>query len=290
MNLFIDAMGASAGGGMTYLWNVLPIMAEHDEVSVSVLADQAARLSCSRNVTILEAPTLRSATRRFLWEQFEVPKLVRRTGSDVLLCTGNFSVWKSPVPQILLSRNSLYISSDFSRDLRHRREYRFLLDTHVKAFLARQSIRCAEVTLAPSHAFASELENWAGRKVATLHHGFDRERFCRDTAELPLATRQNLQAAPGTVRLLFVSHYNYYRNFETLLRAVPLLRQRMPSRKFQLLLTCELSNSATPGGYRTEQASKLVRDLGIADDIVQLGYIPYSQLHSVYRACDIYVT
>jgi glycosyltransferase involved in cell wall biosynthesis len=290
MKILIDALGASAGGGLTYLWNVLPLMAEQHEMSVSVLADRAARLSSSGNVTIVEAPTLGGATSRFLWEQFQVPKLIRQTGSDVLLCTGNFAIWKSPVPQILLSRNSLYTSPDFSHDLRRRHEYRLLLDTQLKAFFARQSIRRAEVTFAPSQAFARELENWAGRKVGTLYHGFDQERFCRDTAELPLPIKKKLQAAAGTVRLLFVSHYNYYRNFETLLRAVPLLRQRMPSRKFRLVLTCELLDRATPGGYRTEQARKLVRDLGMADDIVQLGSVPYSQLHHVYRACDIYVT
>ena len=290
MKLLIDALGASAGGGLTYLWNVLPLMAERPEISVSVLADRAAGLSGSENVTIVEAPALGGATRRFLWEQFEVPRLIRRTGADVLLCTGNFAIWRSPVPQILLSRNSLYTSRDFSLDLRNRHEYRLLLETHLKARLARQSIRRAEVTFAPSQAFARELENWAGRKVETLYHGFDQERFVRDTAELPLATKQKLQATAGTVRLLFVSHYNYYRNFETLLKALPILRERMPSRKFRLVLTCEFSDQATPGGYRTEKARKLIRDLGIADSIVQLGAIPYSQLHQIYRACDVYVT
>lgn len=290
MKLFIDALGASAGGGLTYLWNVLPLMAEHHEISVSVLADRAAKLSSSGNITIVEAPNAGGAAARFLWEQFEVPKLIRQTGSRVLLCTGNFAIWKSPVPQILLSRNSLYTSPDFSDDLRNRHEYGLLLDTRLKAFVARQSIRRAEITFAPSQAFARELEDWAGRKVQTLYHGFDQERFFRDTAELPLATKQKLQATAGSVRLLFVSHYNYYRNFETLLRAVPLLRQRMASRKVRLLLTCELSEQATSGGYRTEKASKLIRDLGGADDVVQLGTIPYSQLHHLYRACDVYVT
>jgi glycosyltransferase involved in cell wall biosynthesis len=92
------------------------------------------------------------------------------------------------------------------------------------------------------------------------------------------------------VRLLFVSHYNYYRNFETLLRAVALFKQRRPSSKIRLVLTCELAPGKNPGSYRTAEASALLRELQIGEEVVQLGTIPYPLLHHVYRSCDIYVT
>lgn len=107
---------------------------------------------------------------------------------------------------------------------------------------------------------------------------------------LPRLIQEKLNAAEGATRLLFVSHYNYYRNFETLLRAVALLKQRQPSRKIRLVLTCELSPGKNPGSYRTGEASTLLQELQIADDVVQLGTIPYAMLHHVYRSCDIYVT
>ena len=290
MKLFIDALGASAGGGLTYLWNVLPQFARHPEVTVSVLAAPAALLSSAGNVTVLEAPPLAGSWRRFLWEQSEIPKLLRKTGSEVLLCVGNFAVWKSPVPQILLSRNSLYTSRDFRRDLWRRGDYRLLLDTRVKAILGRQSIRRAELTAAPSEAFVSELEEWTGHKVTALYHGFDGEQFFRDATSLPAELQEKLIAAEGATRLLFVSHYNYYRNFETLFRALARLKQRLPSRRFRLVLTCELSDKANPGTYRTGEARALLRQLGIENDVAQLGSVAYSQLHRLYRACDIYVT
>jgi glycosyltransferase involved in cell wall biosynthesis len=156
--------------------------------------------------------------------------------------------------------------------------------------LARKSIRRAELTISPSEAFARELESWAGRNVPVVHHGFDAERFFRDTTELPSPVQEKLQAAEGTVSLLFVSHYNYYRNFETLFRALALLKERLAPRKVRLVLTCELSDTANPGSYRTEEARTLVQELGIEDDIVQLGSVDYFHLHHVYRACDLYVT
>jgi len=293
MRLFIHALGASAGGGLTYLRNLVPHLAARPDIEISVLAGKAAgtAIPSAGNVQLLASGREEQGPlSRFLWEQREIPKFVRKTGADVLLSAGNFALWNSPVPQILLSRNSLYTSADFSRDLRRRADYRLWADTRLKSFLARQSIHRAQLTVAPSEAFARELRAWSGHDVVALHHGFDREFFLQDGMALPLAILERLKEAEGAVRLLFVSHYNYYRNFETLLRAVALLKQRRPSSRIRLMLTCELSPGKNPGSYRTAEASALLRDLRITEDVVQLGTIPYPLLHHVYRACDIYVT
>jgi glycosyltransferase involved in cell wall biosynthesis len=293
MRLFIHALGASAGGGLTYLHNLVPHLAARPDIEVSVLAGKAAgaALPSASNMQVLvsgreeHGPLYRS-----LWEQREIPKLLRKTGADVLLSTGNFALWNSPVPQVLLSRNSLYTSADFSRDLRRRGDYRLWADTRLKGFLARKSIHWAQLTVAPSEAFARELRTWSGRDVVALHHGFDREFFLRDGMALPLSIREKLKQTEGAVRLLFVSHYNYYRNFETLLRAVALFKQRRLSSKIRLVLTCELAPGKNPGSYRTAEASALLRELQIGEEVVQLGTIPYPLLHHVYRSCDIYVS
>jgi glycosyltransferase involved in cell wall biosynthesis len=107
---------------------------------------------------------------------------------------------------------------------------------------------------------------------------------------LPSATAHALYSDDTALRILFVSHYTYYRNFETLLRAMPALRERLGSRKVKLFLTCRFRPGENPGSYRTESASVLIRQLGIVDQVVELGAIPYYSLHHVYRACDIYAT
>lgn len=293
MRLFIHALGASAGGGLTYLRNVVPHLAARPDIEVSVLAGESAgtAIPSASNVQILAGGMEEQGTfSGFLWEQREIPKLIRKTGADVLLSAGNFAIWNSPVPQILLSRNSLYTSADFSRDLRRRGDYRLWADTRLKGFLARKSIHRAQLTVAPSEAFARELRAWSGQEVAALHHGFDREFFFQDGRPLPPSILEKLKETEGAARLLFVSHYNYYRNFETLLRAVALLKQRRPSSKIRLVLTCELAPGKNPGSYRTAEASALLHELQIAEDVAQLGTIPYPLLHHVYRSCDLYVT
>ena len=87
-----------------------------------------------------------------------------------------------------------------------------------------------------------------------------------------------------------MSHYNYYRNFETLIRALPLLRDRLAVRPVKLLLTCKLAAGENPGAYHPEGAAGLVEKLGVSDMVVELGAIPYRQLHQLYRRADLYVT
>jgi glycosyltransferase involved in cell wall biosynthesis len=293
MRLFIHALGASAGGGLTYLRNLLPHLAERNGVTVTVLAGKAAgeTVGSSSNLQFLDPPVgSRGSLSRSWWEQREIPSLIRRSGADVLLSTGNFAVWNSPVPQILLSRNSLYTSPDFNDDLLRRAEYRLWADTKFKGWLARRSIRRAQLTLSPSESFARELRDWSGQDVQVLPHGFDREAFTREAQSLPAPVEAALQSAEGSARLLFVSHYNYYRNFETLLRAVALVKRRLTSRRLRVFLTCEFAPGKNPGSYRTETAAALIQTLHIEQEIVQLGAIPYGQLHHLYRACDAYVT
>jgi glycosyltransferase involved in cell wall biosynthesis len=231
-----------------------------------------------------------SAAIRFVRAQRLVPELVRRSGASVLLSAGNMALFRSPVPQILLSGNALYTSGDFFRDVRQRRDYRLWLDTKLKGQIAKWSVRAADRTVAPSQAFADEIERWTGVRALVIHHGFDRSLFFQETAPLPEELQKRLERTSGELRLLFVSHYNYYRNFETLIRAVGMLRKRLEPRQVKLFLTCRLQPGANPGSFRTEAAASLVRRLELSSNLVELGTVPYHLLHHVYQACDLYVT
>jgi glycosyltransferase involved in cell wall biosynthesis len=292
MHLFINALAASAGGGLTYLRNLIPHLADRNDVHTTVFLSGRLRneLPESTNISFLQADNSSSIVSRFWFEQWELRRLIRSNKVDVLLSAGNFAIWDSPVPQILLSRNSLYTSRHFNSDLRDRGEYRLWIDTHLKRVVAKWSIYAADSTVAPSEAFAQELREWTGRKIRVIHHGFDKEAFHGDNSPLPAATQKQLSSKADAFRLLFISHYNYYRNFETLFRAIPLIKRGLGSRPIALFLTCKLVAGANPGTYRTDSASRLVRELGISNDVVELGAIPYRLLHHIYRAADVYVS
>jgi glycosyltransferase involved in cell wall biosynthesis len=292
IRLFINGLAASAGGGLTYLRNVIPQLARRSDVHATVLLNPALRreFAENENVSFVEIPGSDSALRRLLREQTAIPGFIRSSGAEVLLSTGNFALWNSPVPQLLLSRNSLYTSADFMRDVRARGDYAIWMDTLAKAWLARESVRRAEVTVAPSEAFARELSEWSGREVFAIHHGFDTGAFNNNGSPLSPQVQNQLDHGRDAVRLLFVSHYNYYRNFETLFRAMRVLSGRLKGKRVRLYLTCRLSAGENPGSYRTEAASALLNGMRKNCEIIELGSIPYSSLHHLYRACNVYIT
>jgi glycosyltransferase involved in cell wall biosynthesis len=293
MHLFLNCLAASAGAGLTYVRNVVPHLASRTDLRATILLTPALREEFGNfpNISFVEIEAAPSAAKRFYQEQ-SLAGIIRRRRADVLISTGNFALRNSPIPQILLSGNSLYTSEDFSRDVRSRGDYGLWLDTRIKGFFARQSLRWADCTIAPSSAFAEELRRWSGgaTRITAIHHGFDRAIFLHDQAPLPEEIQTKLESSKDALRLLFVSHYNYYRNFETLLRAIPLLREHLSGQKIRLYLTCKFRSEENPGAYRAEATEALVQDLGISEEVVELGSVPYRSLYKVYKACNLYVT
>jgi glycosyltransferase involved in cell wall biosynthesis len=291
MRLFINSLAASAGGGLTYIRNTIPHLAIIPDLHVAVLAAPGIgkEFPTFSNVELMELEI--STGRRFLYEQTRLRELLHSWHAEILLSTGNFALRNSPVPQILLSRNSIYTSADFYRDLLSRHEYRMWLDTRIRGAFARKSIAWADLTVAPSKAFAAELRRWSGvNNVVAIHHGFDVDSFTRNHRPLQPEVENRLRAAENSLKLLFVSHYNYYRNFEMLIRALPEIRQRLSRQAVKLLLTCKLTPGENPGAYRPNRAASLIKELGLQDTVVELGSVPYPQLHHLYRRADLYVT
>jgi glycosyltransferase involved in cell wall biosynthesis len=292
MHIFLNALAASAASGLTYVRNVVPHLGCRADIKTTVLLSHSLReeLADAPKLVLEVAAGGYSTGRRFWYEQGELPALLRRSKADVLISTGNFAIRHSPIPQILLSGNALYFSREFPRDLLQRGEWGTWLDLKIRSWFANRSIHWADCTVAPSEAFARQLQAWSGRSVRAVHHGFDEELFRGDAGMLTGEVQRKLAATEGNLRLLHVSHYNYFRNFETLFRALTLLKKQLPGRKVKLVLTCELRPSADTATYDPKAAAAMIRDLGIEQDVVQLGVVPYRLVHHVYRACDFYVT
>jgi glycosyltransferase involved in cell wall biosynthesis len=296
MHIFLNASAANAGGGLTYLRNVIPHLSAWTNLSTTVLATRGAfgDLGSYPGIKFLEAEAMgNTASRRFWREQWELPGLLRRSGCEVLISAGNMALFRSPIPQVLLTRNALYTSSDFYTDLWKRKDLGLWLDTRVRSWFAKRSILKADCVVAPSEAFANEIRRWTGKKqlpVSWIHHGFDPHGFFESDDPLPEALGKDISQGNPSLRILFVSHYNYFRNFETLVRAIPLIKRRLPGINIRMVLTCRLHPSSQWGPYDAIRIENLVRELGVTNDILELDLMPYRSLHKVYRSCDIYVS
>ena len=91
---------------------------EDAETTVALNSALHAEFGELPRITLVKAAEGSGALGRFVREQTELPKMIHHSGAQVLISAGNFALWNSPVPQILLSRNSLYTSDDFLRDVR----------------------------------------------------------------------------------------------------------------------------------------------------------------------------
>lgn len=296
--VLINALASTAGGGVTYLRNVLPRLGSGNQshrYSVLVPPEHLKDYEqfASDHLSIETSPA-KGTLARMWWEQTALRSLLKSRRMDVLLSLGNFAMFRSPVPQILFNRNDLYFSPEFTADLRARKLHKLLFTHQMKSWLARQSIKQATINVAPTAAFANRIqatEGLRGSKIEALRFGFDSERFRANQEPLPETLLAKLNLNANCRRLLYVSHYNYFRNFEALIRALPIIKSKLQQRgeDVQLILTTDIRRGATYGDYDATAAAKLIDLLAVRKDVAMLGAVEYGKLHQLYSLCDVFV-
>ncbi len=281
MRIAINAISATAGGARTYLLNLaraLPGLAAH-EYRLYIPAATAPDLSgLPPSFELRSVPWAeRRYSARLWWEQVRLPQELETWRADVLVCLGNFCPLRCPVPVVLLSRNPTYFTPRYFDDLLARRHYWWAARHLAMTRLALWSARSSRLTITPTAAMADMIRSSAGRRrlpLRAIHHGFQ---------PWPSANgRPRESTPPPPFRFLLVSHYNYFRNFETVFRAFALLRNQCGPGSFTLTLTTRLEPGLRLGGYDTTRAYNLVRELGIEDMVSTRGAVPYDELPGVY--------
>ena len=304
--VLVNAIASTAGGGRTYLRQVLPRLAERAErgerftvlVPASMVDAYRVTLREAEGTVSIEPGPVGGVARRWWWEQTHLREGILKGRYNLLLSLGNLGLLRSPVPQILFNRSDLLFSERFREDLRKRGEWRMWLENQLRFGLASLSIRRATLNLTPTRAFADRIREvrWLRKeRFETLPFGVDRDRFRELPGEVlspPPAWWSQVAPQPGVRRLLYVSHYNYFRNFEALLRALPAIRDglaRTRGEKVELILTTKLERGAVYGGYDATGAAELVDRLGIRSAVRMLGEVPWEELQWLYRSADLFV-
>jgi glycosyltransferase involved in cell wall biosynthesis len=298
--VLLNALASTAGGGITYLRNVLPRLTEIDQRNIYISltppeqkADYAA--FSSDRLRIETAPVNGGLASRLWWEQTGLRSYLKLHRIDALVSLGNFALYAAPVPQILFNRNDLYFSDYFTEDLKERHKTGMLLNHVLKSRFARASIKWADLNVAPTKAFADRIRSYPGlreERIEVLPFGFADDVFGKSNDPLTEVLHSKLNFSQDCDRLLFVSHYNYFRNFETLIRALPMIKTAVndkSGRKIQLVLTTDIRQGAIYGGYDATAAAELIDRLGVRSDIAMLGAVPYDQLRQLYRMCEVFV-
>jgi glycosyltransferase involved in cell wall biosynthesis len=93
----------------------------------------------------------------------------------------------------------------------------------------------------------------------------------------PGLTANRRQAGSGPFRILHVGHCGFYKNIETIIRALPLIDRMLG----------EPVLFVKAGGVFTRGQLELVRALNVQDQVEHLGHLADEQLPSVYAGCDL---
>lgn len=273
MHILINAISARQGGGQTYLINLLQFLPAGFGHDITVLAPgslslpQPARVRRLASHAALENPLLRAA-----WERSFLPGMVRELQADVLFDPGGTSTAAAPTGcrSVTMFRNMIPF------DLAVRRRYPPGYQRARNWWLHRAmlgAMRRADLVIFISEYARRVVEQEAGgalKRSVCIPHGVN-PRFRTTGASRPA------WLPPGDY-LLYVSTLDYYKAQVEVVRAYALLRQRRATPEKLLLVGPE-----NPGSDYSRILRAEVARLGLGNEVIFAGQIPYDGLPAVYE-------
>lgn len=291
--MLVNAASSYMGGSVTYLRNLLGALAAlggGDSIAV-VLPEPTRDLLASEieaagaATEVFRGPPGRNLA-RIAFDQVGIPRLLRRTGADVLFSAVGFGTFFRGVPEALYARNALYFSRSLEAQMRD-----LGLPTRIlrlRRWWTLACIRRTDLLLVPTAAMAERLAGYADlsrKRVEVLPFGFDRERFFAAGGPSPVAERMAASRAAGRPVLLSVSTYFLHKNFETLVEAMVPLRRRGADPV--LVLTIDREHTNAPALF--DRLVARVQELGLGESVWLVGHLPYPELHRIYAEADLFV-
>ena len=263
--VLINALHAKTGGGITYLRQMLPLLAADPRLELHLIAHekQGARLApLDARVRFHVAPFAGGFIRTLVWEQVVLPFRARKMDIDVTFSPANFGPLAAPRPVIML-RNALGVAAHDDRPAK-RLYWRML------GWMTALSLLTCRRAIAVSVYARQTLAGGFGDKVAVIPHGVD-DAF-RKIARIPGASAY----------LLAVGDIYVQKNLRTLLAAFARVRAVRPE------LRLKIAGRPVDADY-----ARLVREdaarLGVADAVDFLGAVPRETLMELYAGCSVFV-
>lgn len=280
MKLVFNAVASTAGGGKTYLLNLLRYVPAHAGFHGDVWVAPALADILPSKVAGFQVRASNLAARgyfgRLFWEQFVLPWRSWLTKAEVIVCLGNVQPLMTPLPVVLISANALYFSDRYASQLYKRKRYMRLFEYFFKREMVLASAGASDVLVTPTRAMANHL-GAAGEQAHVLPFGHHQP-----------SSEFRVKANPAKIKFLIVSFYNYFRNFETVFRGIALLREHMRT-PIQLLMTTEIRRGLSLGGYDTTQAFELLEDLDLFGTVLTVGETPNHRVAELYAEADIVI-
>jgi glycosyltransferase involved in cell wall biosynthesis len=253
--IWIHALAAKVGGGVTYLRAILPQLAEQ-------LAGRGARV-----VLLLPTPLAdvalpdffdvrvlpqwaRNPLTRFVFDQFVLPFTVWREGGTALFCSASFAPLVKPARTVVLLRNAIYFDHHLIRRETPARSLSWRLQS---LLIAAGAYTCAAV-MYPSQAMRAQVE---ACYPSLKPRGFVNLYGVNAEAQSPKPKAQSPK--PKAQSFLYVMTYTLQKNLNFLLRA--LIQAKAEGLPVQLVVTSRLDDrppACWEGDWRLIEEHKLI--------------------------------
>lgn len=263
--VLINALHAKSGGGVTYLRQMLPLLAADPRLEIHVLAHESQRATLDPHDPRIRLHAVRIAGglfRMLLWEQLVMPWRARALGAAVTFSPANFGPLLAPCPVILL-RNALDVAA-------HDRRWSKRLYWGALALMTALARCTCRRAIAVSGYAQQSLAPGGGDKVQVIPHGVDD--VFRKIARKP--------AGPAFV--LAVGDIYVQKNLRTLMKAFARVRKTRP--EVRLIIA---------GRPIDEDYFRMVRDdatrLELDEAVAFLGEVPRERLMQLYGGCSAFV-
>jgi glycosyltransferase involved in cell wall biosynthesis len=265
------------GGSETYIRNLikwLPVVDHENEYLVFINEESRGVFDPpAPGVTLVPCPVrATNRPRRILWEQFSLPAQVQRRGIDILLSAGMTAPFRCPATSVLMLFDLQHINQPDNFPWYYLPFLRSIIYASAKS---------VDGILTLSNQVKSDIirsYHISPDRINVTHLAVDHDSF---TLHGPLE-RSSVKKRYGLPDrfILYAASSLPHKNHERLFQAFRQVRDRIPGLK--LVLT----------GARDKGEGTLlqkIQDMGIGQDVLLLGWLPFEDVPSIYHASDAFV-
>ena len=233
-------------------------------------------------------PPLLSIVFRVLVDQLQMSLMALRYRLDVLLCPGDtIPLWTS-CASVMTIQNLIYLHSGEVYPLKNIKKRRF----HTRAqlwyyrhFALRSAIKSDGIITVSENAKREIVEFLKVNqlKISVVSHGIGAQ-FMDNSND---AKRMELKHELQTDYILYVGAVLPYKNVETVVEALSIIKDRNFISNQNRPLSLAIAG-ADYSGY-TSHVKAIAEKLGVSDQVIFLGFVPYEQLPALYYGARVFV-
>lgn len=284
MKIAINTTSAVAGGGVTYIKNLLAHLSRLDTTHhYLVLTTRAGKERFSfqhPRFTFLSfwLPS-KSPALRLWWEQIALPRFLKRNRVHILFSPANMCPLFFKISNVVMIQNI----EPFGNRVPENRSFMQRIRLKFLKRLTIMSAQKAQTAIFPSVKARADFEKSGVliKHAEVIYHGINREIFHPirdDDKAFQFRKKYHLDNF-----ILFVSNIQRYKNFFELIRAFVLLKNKIDN-AIQLVF----AGTCFDQEYFDEMKAFITGE-GYEHRILFLGNIPYEDLPYLYSACKLFV-